>query len=234
MFGKNLAVSWPAGAQIAAASIVAIGGLSLTTSGVWAALQATADNSGNPLATSTGTLSLTLTKNGDGIGTTTTTTPAVTGAAAAAISAMAPGDTVYRFIALTNGGTLPALGMTLGITGSGSNALTTDAANGLAVAVDTCATAWTAVTTGSGTCASSITNAVASSAISGFGTKSVIGAAVPIAPAAVTYARIKISLPSGTETTSNGQLPVGTIQGLSTNLTFTFTEAQRAVATTAS
>ena len=55
MFGKNLAISWPAGAQIAAASIVAIGGLSLTTSGVWAALQATADNSGNPLATSTGT-----------------------------------------------------------------------------------------------------------------------------------------------------------------------------------
>ena len=233
MFGKNLPMSWPAGGQIAAASIVAIGGLSLTTSGVWAALQATADNSGNPLATSTGTLSLTLTKNGDGIGTTTTTTPAVTGAAAAAISAMAPGDTVYRFITLTNGGTLPALGMTLGITGTGSNALTTNAA-GLAVAVDTCATAWTAVTVGSGTCGGSVTAAVASTPLVTFATQSVIGAAVPIAPAAATYARIKISLPSGSETTSNGQLPVGTVQGLTTNLTFTFTEAQRAVATTSS
>jgi len=233
MFGKNLATSWPAGAQIAAASIVAIGGLSLTTSGVWAALQATADNSGNPLATSTGTLSLTLTANGAGIGTTTTTTPAVTGVAAAAISAMAPGDTVYRFVNLTNGGTLPALGMTLGITGSGANALTTSA-NGLAVAVDTCATAWTAVGTSPGTCAGSVTAAVTSTPLLTFATQSVIGPAVAIAPAAVTYTRLKITLPTGSEITSNGQLPGGTIQGLSTNLTFTFTEAQRAVATTSS
>lgn len=234
MRGKNVTQSWPARAQIATASMVAVAGLALTTSGVWAALQATADNAANPLATSTGTLSLTLTKNGDGIGTSGTTTPAVTGAAAAAISLMAPGDTVYRFINLTNGGTLPALGMTLGITGTGSNPLTTDAANGLAVAVDTCATAWTAIATGSGTCGGSITNAVASSAISGWGSKSVIGAAVPIAPGAVTYARIKISLPTGSEITSNGQLPAGTVQGLATNLTFTFTEAQRTAATTAS
>lgn len=232
MFGKSLTASWPAGAQIAAASIVAVGGLSLTTSGVWAALQATADNSGNPLATSTGTLSLTLTKNGDGIGTTTTTTPAVTGVAAAAISAMAPGDTVYRFINLTNGGTLAALGMTLGITGSAANALTTSA-TGLAVGVDLCSVAWT-VTGPAGTCGGTTTSPVASTPILTFSSQAVVGPAVAIAPAAVNYARIKISLPAGSEITSNGQLPGGTIQGLSTNLTFTFTEQQRAVATTAS
>ncbi len=226
MRGNNSRKSWPARAKIITASTVAVAGLALTTSGVWTALQATADNVANPLATSTGTLSLTLTNKGDGIGT--------SGAASAAISLMAPGDTVYRFIDLTNGGTLPALGMTLGITGSGSNALTTDATNGLAVAVDTCATAWTAITTGSGTCSGSITNAVTSSAISGWGSKSVIGAAVPIAPLEVTHARIKISLPPGSETTSNGQLPSGTVQGLATNLTFTFTEAQRTATTTAS
>ena len=233
MFGKSLTASWPAGAQIAAASIVAVGGLSLTTSGVWAALQATADNSGNPLATSTGTLSLTLTKNGEGIGTTTTTTPAVTGAAAAAITAMAPGDTVYRFINLTNGGTLPALGMTLGITGSGANALT-NSASGLAVAVHLCSVAWTGVTSAPGTCSGTTTNPVASTPINSFSSQAVIGPAVAIAPGEVTYARLTISLPTGSEVTSNGQLPGGTIQGLSTNLTFTFTEQQRAVATTAS
>lgn len=233
MFGKSLTASWPAGAQIAAASIVAVGGLSLTTSGVWAALSATADNSGNPLATSTGTLSLTLTANGAGIGTTTTTTPAVTGAAAAAISAMAPGDTVYRFINLTNGGTLPALGMSMTVTGTGANALT-NTANGLAVAVDLCSVAWTGVTSQPGTCSGTTTNPVASTPINTFSSQAVIGPAVAIAPAEVTYARIKISLPAGTEVTSNGQLPGGSIQGLSTNLTFIFTEQQRAVATTAS
>ena len=233
MFGKSLTASWPAGAQIAAASIVAVGGLSLTTSGVWAALQATADNSGNPLATSTGTLSLTLTANGAGIGTTTTTTPAVTGAAAAAISAMAPGDIVYRFINLTNGGTLPALGMTLGITGSGSNALT-NSATGLAVGVDLCSVAWTAVGTQPGTCSGTTTNPVTSTPITTFASQAVVGPAVAINPAEVKYARIKISLPTGSEITSNGQLPGGTVQGLSTNLTFTFTEAQRTSTTTSS
>ncbi|MDD2817234.1 MAG: hypothetical protein PHN51_00385 [Candidatus Nanopelagicales bacterium] len=233
MFGKSLTASWPAGAQIAAASIVAVGGLSLTTSGVWAALQATASNSGNALATSTGTLSLTLTPIGAGIGTTGTTTPAVTGAAAAAISAMAPGDIVYRFIELTNGGSLPALGMTLGVAGSSANELTTSA-NGLAVAVDLCSVAWTAVTTEPGTCSGTTTNPIASTSISSFGTKDVVGPAVAIAPGAVKYARIKISLPTSSETTSNGELPPGSIQGLSTNLTFTFTEQQRTETTTAS
>ena len=231
MFGKSLTASWPAGAQIAAASIVAVGGLSLTMSGVWAALQATADNSGNPLATSTGTLSLTLTANGAGIGTTTTTTPAVTGAAAAPISAMAPGDTVSRFINLTNGGSLPALGLTLAIIGTGSNALTTSA-TGLAVAVDTCPIAWTAVTTAPGTC-STPTNAVVSTPITTFATKNVLGTGLATASGGATFIRLTISLPSGSEITSNGQLPGGTIQGLSTNLTFTFTEQQRAIATTA-
>lgn len=39
-------------------------------------------------------------------------------------------------------------------------------------------------------------------------------------------------LPDQNETTVNGTLPANTIQGLSTNLTYTFTETQRAATTT--
>ena len=42
------------------------------------------------------------------------------------------------------------------------------------------------------------------------------------------------TLPDQNETTTNGTLPGGTIQGLSTTLTFTFSETQRAATTTES
>ena len=41
-----------------------------------------------------------------------------------------------------------------------------------------------------------------------------------------------ITLPTGSEVTTNGVTPVGTVQGLTTALTWTFTETQRTATTT--
>ena len=50
---------------------------------------------------------------------------------------------------------------------------------------------------------------------------------------AVDHLQLSITLPSQTETTANGVLPTGTIQGPAA-LTWTFTEAQRTAAATTS
>lgn len=61
-------------------------------------------------------------------------------------------------------------------------------------------------------------------------------AGVPVAgsiPAgAVQHLQFSLTLPNQNETTINGTLPTGTIQGLVANLTWTFTQAQRTATTT--
>jgi hypothetical protein len=49
---------------------------------------------------------------------------------------------------------------------------------------------------------------------------------------ATTYLKIAISLPASSEVTTNGVLPGGTIQGLTSTITWTFTQTQRAGTTT--
>ena len=44
--------------------------------------------------------------------------------------------------------------------------------------------------------------------------------------------QVEVSLPNQNETTTNGTLPVGTIQGLNASITWTFSEAQRTATTT--
>jgi hypothetical protein len=51
---------------------------------------------------------------------------------------------------------------------------------------------------------------------------------------AVVNLKVSVSLPDKTETTANGVPPAGTIQGLSTSLTWTFTEQRRTATTTTS
>ena len=198
------------------ATAVGAGGLLLTTGGVYAALNATAFNT-TAQAASSGTLRLVLSDNGSGFTTN--------------VSNLAPGDVVNRYVTLTNSGTLDAAGVTLGVADSVGSKLTNDATNGLRVTISSCPTAWTPT---SGACT---------------GTPSVLATAVPLATlkttastlssattaaGASTHLRLALTLPDQTETTINGVLPTGTVQGLSASLTWTFTETQRTATTTSS
>lgn len=183
----------------------------VTGTAAWAVLSATASNT-SPQTVGSGLLSISLTD------------ASPSGGFSSAIAGMLPGDTVNRFVTVTNG-TGDAQGLTLGVTGTGSTKLTTDATNGLKVTVTSCGVPWS-----SGSCASP-TTLVSSAAIAGFGTKSLVAGAW--AANSVQYLRVGLTLPDQVETTVNGTPNVSpTIQGLTTGLTWTFTETQRTGATT--
>lgn len=203
-------------AKVAIVVAATLGGTALVSSSVFASLTATASNTSGG-SVDTGTLKLTQAASG---------VAGVTGGFTTAISALAPGDTVNRYINLTNGGTLDASSMTLGIAASPSNALTTDGTAGLQITVKQCTVAWTSAGVCSGTTTTALT------------TKSALALASPqtltlasLSAAAVSYLQIGINLPAGSEVTTNGVLPAGTIQGLTTAVTWTFTEAQRSSTT---
>jgi spore coat-associated protein N len=187
----------------------------LTTAGVYAALSGVATGSE---AVTSGTLNLTL-------------SPDVGVGFSNFAGKMAPGDTNNVYVNLNNTGTLAtAAGMTLWVAGSPANALTngTAAGEGLTVTATQCSVAWTLST---GVCPGTTTSILASTQIS---TMNTTGTAVSLSnvPALVAatgqVAHVQVSLGLvGTETSTNGVAPSPTIQGLSTTLTYTFTEQQR-------
>lgn len=200
------------------AGIFGIGALSLTGAGVYAGLTATA--TGTQTVTS-GSLSLTLTATAPSSGFPQT------------VSDMAPGDQYIIYVRLSNGGNLAATGLTVGVAGTGSNLLTTDATKGLAVVINGCSVAWTVTTgtPGSGTCGGTTTALLTSTPVSTLSTTP--GAlASTMAAGASLYLQVNLTLPSQIENTLNGTPPGSTIQGLSTVLTYTFNEAQRTAQTT--
>jgi len=148
---------------------------------------------------------------------------------------MAPGDIDNVAVDLNNTGTLASVaGMTLWVAGSPSNGLTDGSAagEGLDVTITQCSVAWTA----GGVCTGSTTSILAQTQISTMDTS---GTAVALSniPALVAstgeVAHLQVSLTLvGTETSTNGVAPSPTIQGLTTTLTYTFTETQRAGITT--
>ena len=184
----------------------------LATAGVYAGLSATA--TGAESVTS-GTLNLTL-------------SPDVGAGFSNFAGQMAPGDTDNVYVDLNNTGTLAsAAGMTLSVTGAPSNALTNGSivGEGLSVTATQCSVAWTLAT---GVCSGTTTPILASTQVSALN----VGVALSNVPALVAatgqLAHVQVSLGlAGTETSVNGVPPVSTIQGLSTTLTYTFTEQQR-------
>lgn len=218
------AVTVPSGSRrqnrrlLAACTVGAIG-LAITGGGVYAALNATASNTAAQSATS-GLLSLTMANNGAGF--------------SQAVSNLAPGDVVNRYVTLTQGADLDGKNLTLAVADATPTPLTTDGTKGLRVTVTQCVSGdWTVAT---GSCAGA-----------GAGT-SVLATNVPLRTLATTPAALTGSLPAGstvklqlalslpdqTETTVNGVAPTGTIQGLSSSLTWTFSETQRTATTTGS
>ncbi|HEX3461414.1 MAG TPA: TasA family protein [Acidimicrobiales bacterium] len=202
------------------AGVFGVGVLSLTGAGVYAGLTATA--TGTQTVTS-GTLSLTLSPTSPSLGFGQT------------ISNMAPGDQNNTYVKLTNGGTLAATGLTLGVTGTGSTLLTTDAVKGLAVAINGCSVAWTVVlgTPGSATCGGTTTPLLASTPVATL-TTTPGSLASTMAVSASLFLQVNLTLPNQSENTLNGVAPGSTIQGLSTTLTYSFNEAQRTAQITTS
>ena len=205
--------------KIAIVAAAALGGTALISSSVFAALTASADNTSGGSVT-TGTLILTQAPSG---------VTGITGGFATAITSMAPGDVVNRYVDLTSSGTLNSASMTLGASGSPSNALTTNGTAGLQVTIKECSVAWT----NSGACSGTQTTDLASTSVLSLVTPaSLTLQANSLLSGAVIHLQIGIALPAGSEVTVNGVLPGGTVQGLTTAVTWTFTETQRIATTT--
>lgn len=196
-------------------ALATIGGAVLVTMGVgvWATLSATASNV-VPQDVSTGTLELTMTPEGVGF--------------TQAISDLAPGDVVNRYVDVANSGTLDGQALTLAVAGTGATALTTDATRGLAVTVTECVDgSWT---TTSGVCSGTTSTLVSNKPVANFGTATSLVSGT-VSAGETRELQVRVTLPDQNETTVNGALPANTIQGLSTALTYTFAETQRTAAT---
>ena len=146
----------------------------------------------------------------------------ITGGFATAITAMAPGDTVKRYIDLSNVGTLDGSAVTLSTSASVANALTSNGSLGLQVAINECSVAWT----NAGVCTPGATSVLAQTSLLAMASPQSLSLSSVLA-GDVNYLQFVISLPAGSEVTVNGALPVGTVQGLTTSLTWTFNESLR-------
>lgn len=195
-----------------AISAAALGAVGLISSSVYASLTATASNTSGG-AISSGTLKLTQAPS---------SVVGITGGFATAITDLAPGDTVRRYIDLSNTGTLDAATVSLQTAASVSNALTTNGTAGLQVTISECSVPWT----NAGVCAPGATSVLAQTSLLNMASAQSLTLSSVLA-GTVNHLQFVITLPVGSEVTVNGALPVGTIQGLSTALTWTFTETLR-------
>lgn len=197
----------------------AVGGAGMVASNVFAALTATATNTSGGSVT-TGTLKLEYAAAG------------ASGGFATAINALAPGDTVNRYIDLSVTGTLDGETPTVQLATSDSNTLVNDGTKGLQVTISACSVAWTQ--SGAGTCSGTTTSVLAATSVLAL-KSSASSIALPTTLAAgVNRLKLSISLPSGSENTVNGVLPGGTVQGLNASLTWSFIIQERTARNTSS
>ena len=211
---KSLATFGSLGAKLAIVAVATVGGTALVGSSVFASLSATATNISGTQSISTATLKLVQVAAGNGL----------TAGFTTAVSGVAPGDTINRFIDLSNTGTMAGSAMNLKVADTNATVLTTDPSNGLQVLVKECPTAYAAVT---GTCSAGETTAVAqTSANTLLGVQTVTLST--LAPSTTVHLKFIITLPTGSEVIANGVIPGTSVTGLTSLLTWTFNEAQRA------
>lgn len=203
--------------RLIAACAVAAAGLATTGGGVYAALNAVATNT-TAQSASSGTLSLTMTNNGTGF--------------SQGIANLAPGDVVNRYITLTQGAVLDGKDLTLTVTDSTPTLLTTNPTNGLHATVTSCSSAWIPGT-GAGTCSGTTTVLLSNAPLSTLATAAAVKTGTNAA-GTVLNLQISVALPDQTETVTNGTPIAGTIQGLSSSLTWKFGVTQRTATTTGS
>ena len=193
------------------ASIVTVAGV-----GAFAGLNAKATATQTQGA---GTLNLTTANNGNGF--------------SQAISNLAPGDVVNRYVNITNGGTLASQGLTLKVAATGTATLITNGTGGvtnkaLTIAVKSCSTTWTPAT---GVCGGVTTTEIAATPLSTFAAAQTF-ATTTLASLASLNLQIQVTLPDQNETTADGVAPANTVQNGSVALTYEFFEAQRTATTT--
>lgn len=204
-------------AQFAVVGMAGTIGVTVASSSASASLDAIASN-GTAQAIASGTLSLTQAAGAGSSGFTST------------VTSMAPGDSLNYYVNYTNG-TMGAQNLYLSITDDGNTLLTRDATKGLKVTVSQCSVAWSG-----GSCSGTTTSMLSAVAIStlntsGSGSEATIWTGSTAANS-VKYLKFTLLLPDQTETVTNGVLPVGTIQGLSTGITWKMREIQRAATST--
>ena len=195
----------------------ALGGTGLVASNVFAALTATATNTSGGSVT-TGTLKLQLAASG---------VSGITGGFTSPISAMGPGDTFNRYIDLSNTGTLDGATPTLQLVTADSNTLVNSPTAGLQVTITSCTVAWT----NTGTCSGTSSATLATTAVSILKASAQSITLPSVLVGGVNYLKVATALPVGTENVLNGVLPVGTVQGLTAALTWTFVIQERAAVT---
>jgi hypothetical protein len=201
-----------------AAAAIGASVLVVAVNGAWAGLVARATNT-TPQNVAAGTLHLTMTANGTGF--------------SQSVANLAPGDTVRRYVDVANSGTLAADGLTLGVAATGSSTLLADTAAGtkaLRLSISTCSGTWTPAT---GACSGTATQVLAATPLGSFPAPVTLVSGA-VAAGQVHRLQVTLLLPDQTETTTNGVAPATTIQGQSVDVTYTFTEAQRAATTTTS
>ena len=194
------------------ASVVAVAGV-----GTFAGLNATATSQQNQ---SVGTLSLTSANNGVGF--------------SQAVSNMAPGDVVNRYVTLTNGGTLDAQALALKITSTGTSTLITNGVapattKAITVAVKSCSSSWN---TSTGACSGTTKTEISATPLSTFATSQAFANTSTLASLGTVNLQIQVTLPDQNETTADGVAPATTVQNGSVALTYEFFEAQRTATTT--
>jgi hypothetical protein len=144
---------------------------------------------------------------------------------------MAPGDQHNVYVNLSNTGSLASVaGMRLWIGAVPASTLTNGVAvgEGLTARITSCSLPWTLAT---GVCPGTITVLLAATPASTMNTAATARALANVPALAATtgkVAHVQVSLGMvGTEKSINGVPPVRTIQGLASNLTFSFTVQQR-------
>lgn len=203
--------------RLIAAFAVGAAGLAITGGGVYAALNATASNTTAQNATS-GILSLEMT-NEAGF--------------TQAVSNLAPGDTVNRYVTLQQGADLAGQNLSLGVKAAPSTKLTNDDIKGLHVTVTRCVGGtWT--TSGAGTCSGTTQELAPKTPLKTLLTSPATLIQGSIEAGSSFNLQVSLTLPDQDETTINGDVPANSIQGLSSALTWTFSETQRITTTTGS
>ena len=187
-----------------------LGASSLVATSVYATLTSKARTT-VPQSVSTGTLSLTM-NPGISVGT--------TDGFLAPIRNMAAGDGVTRFVDIKFLGTLPAASLYLvGSASETPTALLTDASYGLTVKVEECSSIYPS----NGSCGATVFNSLSTTSYASALGRFKINTST-LANSATIHLKVSFRLPVGNEYVQDGSLPVGTLQGLTQNMTWSFVE----------
>ena len=234
MLGKLnlLKPSWSFTSLTAKVAVIAVAttiGLANVVGSAGASLDAVAFNT-TAQSINTGTLSITLSAgSSSGSSALFGTTPSA--GFDSYVPKMRPQDSFSHFVNLVTGPDMGISSPKLMITaGSGSAAILTSGSNALRVWVQGCSVAWSA----GGTCSPTAVDLVGTTGspvvISSLSTATAFTGSLALTTAGATnYIKYTLSLPDKTETTTNGSVPSGTIQGKTASLTWTFSANQSAV-----